>query len=173
MRALRVTLPAVVLVAILVIAPGSAASAWGPGYGDSTQLRAWSRGVASVVQGKHCSIAGAAGVQELGKNHVTRLKIKFELRGANDSTSWAPTYRTVGYYYSGKFADDTRSFYFTSRAGMSIEIGSTYSLWAVVVGERGWRRDFKARVNLGSVGCSVQDYVDEPDVGNGLGEGGA
>ncbi|WP_349897054.1 hypothetical protein [Parafrigoribacterium soli] len=173
MGAVRKIVPAAILVALLVIAPGTAASAWGPGYGDSAQLRAWSGGVASVVQGTRCSVAGAAGVQELSKNHVTRLKIKFELRGANDVTSWAPTYRTLGYYYSAKFPDDTRSFYFTSRAGMRVEIGSNYSLWAVVVGERGWRRDFKTRINLGSVGCSTEDYVNEPDVGSGFVEGGA
>lgn len=173
MRTIRTIVLAVLFVAILVVAPGTAALAWGPGHGDATQLRAWSSGVTSIVQGNHCAVAGAAGVQELYKNHVTRLKIKFELRGLNDTTSWAPTYRTVGYYYSTKFPDDNRSFQFTSRGGVNIAIGGNYSLWAVVVGERGWRRDFKARVNLGSVGCSIEQQYNDPEYGNGFSEGGA
>ncbi|MEO6943251.1 MAG: hypothetical protein ABI053_00895 [Lacisediminihabitans sp.] len=164
---------AALLVTVLVIALGSSAAAWGPGYGDSAQFRGWSGGVVSAVLGNYCAVEGAAGAQEMYKGHVTRLKIKFELRGLNDSTSWAPTYRTAGYYNSPKFPDDSRSFYFTSRTRMSVAIGGNYSLWAVVVGERGWRRDFKTRVYLGSVGCSVEEQYNDPDFGNGLSEGGA
>ena len=141
---------------MLLVLPAAPAEAWGPGYGGPSKIRAWSLGVTNALQGGTCVITAGAGVQEFGKNHVTRLKLKFELRAPDDTSSFLRTYGGAGYFYSSVFPDDKVNHYGEATATMYVKAGGKFSVWAVLVGERGWRPDYKTRILLGPAGCDAQ-----------------
>lgn len=126
--------------------------------GTGTNFRVGVRHSASSQNwGRACSATAQVWVQEIRKSGVTRFKTRWELRGYYD-TGILPTYGSKGWWHSGSFRNDHRSFVIDFKLPygyLNFGTGKQYSLWAKSVGERPswWQRDIARRVRTGYVAC--------------------
>lgn len=154
--ALLVTL---LVLLLSMLAPSSAGSAqkhaWGITAAPSTSplyttARGWQ------VCGAHAPLW----MQEIGRSGITRMRARYELRGAYDPGLPGLAYQVTPWHFSGSFPDDHRSFWtvrgvYLYPASLRFYAGNQYSLRAKMVWERPsfWRPDIVRAATLGAVGC--------------------
>ena len=109
----------------------------------------------SQIVGEACVGSTRVWLQELGQNGVTRLRVKFERRGANDPGIPGTSYSTTAWLYSGSFPDDALSYYSYFSASFRFFPGGRYNIRARFIGERPsfWRPDYRLNVIVGEIGC--------------------
>jgi hypothetical protein len=101
-----------------------------------------------------CAITFEAWAWEHGENGITRLKGRFYLKGANDTTEYLPSYGNTTYTFSPYFPNDANNYAYYFSARFNVPAGGLWRIQFKGVGERSFPRpDRKKSVFSDQVGC--------------------